>query len=37
MTESNTELNPLGTDGFEFVEYCAPDAEGIEKLKMNFI
>ena len=22
-------INPLGTDGFEFVEYTAPDAKGI--------
>ncbi|WP_305816928.1 4-hydroxyphenylpyruvate dioxygenase [Photobacterium leiognathi] len=32
-----TELwNPLGTDGFEFVEYTAPSAEGIELLKQLF-
>ncbi|WP_318447204.1 4-hydroxyphenylpyruvate dioxygenase [Photobacterium leiognathi] len=32
-----TELwNPLGTDGFEFVEYTAPSAEGIEQLKQLF-
>jgi len=24
--------NPLGTDGFEFVEFTAPDREGIDKL-----
>ena len=29
--------NPLGTDGFEFVEYTAADAEGIQKLKDLFI
>lgn len=32
----NTKGNPLGTDGFEFVEYTAADAEGIEKLKALF-
>ena len=26
-------INPLGTDGFEFVEYTAPDAKGIAALK----
>lgn len=29
-------INPLGTDGFEFVEYTAADAEGIQKLKDLF-
>ena len=33
MTEH---INPLGTDGFEFVEYTAADAEGIQKLKDLF-
>lgn len=28
--------NPLGTDGFEFVEYTAPNAEGISALKELF-
>lgn len=28
--------NPLATDGFEFVEYTAPDAKGIEDLKELF-
>ncbi|MDM3871692.1 4-hydroxyphenylpyruvate dioxygenase [Porticoccus sp. W117] len=28
--------NPLGTDGFEFVEYTAPTAEGIAELKELF-
>ncbi|UTW45839.1 4-hydroxyphenylpyruvate dioxygenase [bacterium SCSIO 12696] len=28
--------NPLGTDGFEFVEYTAPSAEGIGQLKELF-
>ena len=25
--------NPIGTDGFEFVEFTAPNAEGIEQLR----
>ena len=29
--------NPIGTDGFEFVEYTAPTAEGIEQLRQLFI
>ena len=29
-------INPLGTDGFEFVEYTAADADGIAKLKALF-
>jgi 4-hydroxyphenylpyruvate dioxygenase len=29
-------INPLGTDGFEFVEYTAADADGIAKLKQLF-
>lgn len=29
-------INPLGTDGFEFVEYTAPDAKGIQALKDLF-
>lgn len=28
--------NPIGTDGFEFVEYTAPTAEGIEALRRLF-
>lgn len=28
--------NPMGTDGFEFVEYSAPNAEGIQKLRELF-
>ncbi|MFB9134038.1 4-hydroxyphenylpyruvate dioxygenase [Vibrio olivae] len=32
----NNQYNPLGTDGFEFVEYTAADAEGIEQLKLLF-
>ncbi len=28
--------NPLGTDGFEFVEFTAPDAAGIEQLHQLF-
>ncbi|MEE4243878.1 MAG: 4-hydroxyphenylpyruvate dioxygenase [Kangiellaceae bacterium] len=34
--ETTSNINPLGTDGFEFVEYTAPDAEGIDKLKNLF-
>ncbi len=30
-------MNPLATDGFEFVEYTAPDAESVEKLKQLFL
>ena len=41
---ANTELgplgfeNPMGTDGFEFVEYAAPDPELLRSLfaKMGF-
>ncbi len=29
-------INPLGTDGFEFVEYTAPDQAGIDALKSLF-
>ena len=35
MTDIN--YNPLQTDGFEFVEYTAPDAAGIAALKDLFI
>ena len=35
MANSNN-YNPLGTDGFEFVEYTAADEEGIEALKHLF-
>ncbi|WP_070971323.1 4-hydroxyphenylpyruvate dioxygenase [Vibrio sonorensis] len=31
------EHNPLGTDGFEFVEYTASNSEGIEDLKQLFL
>ncbi|TKB50858.1 4-hydroxyphenylpyruvate dioxygenase [Ferrimonas aestuarii] len=31
-----TDYNPLGTDGFEFVEYTAPNADGINDLKQLF-
>ena len=27
-----SKVNPMGTDGFEFVEYTAPDVKGLEKL-----
>ncbi|MDX1525152.1 MULTISPECIES: 4-hydroxyphenylpyruvate dioxygenase [Pseudidiomarina] len=33
---SDIHYNPLQTDGFEFVEYTAPDAEGIAALKDLF-
>ncbi|GAA4871928.1 4-hydroxyphenylpyruvate dioxygenase [Ferrimonas pelagia] len=33
---SNPDWNPLATDGFEFVEYTAPDPAGIEALKQLF-
>ncbi|AOE49688.1 4-hydroxyphenylpyruvate dioxygenase [Kangiella sediminilitoris] len=33
---TDTTFNPLGTDGFEFVEYSAPDAAGVKKLKELF-
>lgn len=36
MTEQQI-YNPLGSDGFEFVEYTAADAEGIQALKDLFI
>ncbi|EKG70883.1 4-hydroxyphenylpyruvate dioxygenase, partial [Vibrio cholerae CP1040(13)] len=29
-------VNPLGTDGFEFVEYTAADEQGIASLKHLF-
>lgn len=29
-------INPLGTDGFEFVEYTAADSKGIDALKQLF-
>lgn len=29
-------VNPIGTDGFEFVEFTAPDAEGVQKLRDLF-
>ena len=37
MTDKQEIYNPLGTDGFEFVEYTAPDAQGIQNLKDLFI
>lgn len=41
MSDSNDNTsagrgNPLGTDGFEFVEFTAPDAAGIESLHKLF-
>jgi len=37
-TKNNTTTNPAGTDGFEFIEYTAPDTRGLEALflKMGF-
>lgn len=32
----NTSYNPLGTDGFEFVEYTAANEKGINDLKSLF-
>ncbi|MDI5985797.1 4-hydroxyphenylpyruvate dioxygenase [Halomonas sp. M4R5S39] len=32
-----SKTNPIGTNGFEFVEYTAPTAEGIEALRRLFI
>ncbi|MGI0119597.1 4-hydroxyphenylpyruvate dioxygenase [Zooshikella sp. RANM57] len=37
MPEADKVMNPLGTDGFEFVEYTAPDLVGINALKKLFI
>lgn len=40
MTTSSSRshtINPLGTDGFEFVEYTAPDLKGIAALKALFV
>lgn len=36
MTNRDTTYNPLGTDGFEFVEYTAADEKGINALKGLF-
>jgi len=33
---ASKEMNPLGTDGFEFVEFTAPDAAGIAQLHRLF-
>ncbi|WP_136067236.1 4-hydroxyphenylpyruvate dioxygenase [Modicisalibacter radicis] len=35
-TVSNAETNPLGTDGFEFVEFTAPDVEQCEAMARLF-
>ena len=37
MTNQAFDYNPLGTDGFEFVEYTAADEQGIQALKDLFI
>ncbi|RDV25122.1 4-hydroxyphenylpyruvate dioxygenase [Alteromonas aestuariivivens] len=34
--DSSSTFNPLGTDGFEFVEYTAADESGIKALKQLF-
>ncbi|ATJ83073.1 4-hydroxyphenylpyruvate dioxygenase [Halomonas beimenensis] len=36
-TSEISTANPIGTDGFEFVEYSAPTAEGIEALRQLFL
>lgn len=36
MSETDTAYNPLGTNGFEFVEYTAADDKGIADLKVLF-
>ena len=36
MPAMKKEPNPLGTDGFEFVEFTAPDRAGIEQLHQLF-
>ena len=36
MPAMKKEQNPLGTDGFEFVEFTAPDRQGIEQLHALF-
>jgi len=36
MAATKKEANPLGTDGFEFVEFTAPDRAGIEQLHQLF-
>lgn len=36
MTNIDYSYNPLGSDGFEFVEYTAADDQGIEALKTLF-
>jgi len=33
--ENNNTTNPAGTDGFEFVEYTAPDTRSLESLFLN--
>lgn len=38
MNEANKALhNPIGTDGFEFVEYTAPKPEDLQKLRELFL
>lgn len=33
---SQSAINPMGTDGFEFVEYTAPNEQGVQELKKLF-
>jgi 4-hydroxyphenylpyruvate dioxygenase len=35
-TSANPTINPLGTDGFEFVEFTAPTEEGVQQLHQLF-
>ncbi|NOZ51875.1 MAG: 4-hydroxyphenylpyruvate dioxygenase [Gammaproteobacteria bacterium] len=35
MTKNNSVTNPIGTDGFEFVEYTAPDTRRLASLFLN--
>ncbi|HET8790311.1 MAG TPA: 4-hydroxyphenylpyruvate dioxygenase, partial [Modicisalibacter sp.] len=37
VTPSISQHNPIGTNGFEFVEYTAPTAEGLEALRRLFL
>ena len=36
QSQTDISYNPLGTDGFEFVEYTAADKAGIDALKQLF-
>lgn len=37
IQKATDSINPIGTDGFEFVEYSAPTEAGIEELKSFFV